>query len=112
MRSCNTLTQRCVPAPTCCSTSCVITGEGHADRQTLMGKLPVRAMLRAKAKGVPTWLLAGRTDDRDELLKAGFARVESITPDGMELAEAVKKDVALANLRSAVVELIKSNQGC
>ena len=92
--------------------ACVITGEGHADRQTLMGKLPVRVMLRAKAKGVPAWLLAGSVDDRDEQLKAGFARVESITPDGMELAEAVKKDVALANLRSATVELIRSYQGC
>lgn len=92
--------------------ACVITGEGHADRQTLMGKLPVRVMLRAKAHGVPAWLLAGRTDDRDELLRAGFARVESITPDGMTLAEAMRKDVALANLRSAVVELIRNNQGC
>ena len=92
--------------------ACVITGEGHADRQTLMGKLPVRVMLRAKAQGVPAWLLAGRTDDRDELLRAGFARVESITPDGMTLAEAMRKDVALANLRSAVVELIRNNQGC
>ena len=92
--------------------TCVITGEGHADRQTLMGKLPVRVMLRAKAKGVPAWLLAGRADDKDKLLKAGFARVESITPDGMTLAEAMRKDVALANLRSAVVELIRNNQGC
>ena len=92
--------------------ACVITGEGHADRQTLMGKLPVRVMQRAKAKGVPAWLLAGSVDNRDELLKAGFAQVESITPDGMTLAEAMKKDVALANLRSAVVELIRSYQGC
>ena len=61
---------------------------------------------------MPAWLLAGRADDKDKLLKAGFARVESITPDGMTLAEAMKKDVALANLCSAVVELIRNNQGC
>ena len=38
--------------------TCVITGEGHADRQTLMGKLPVCVMRRAGRQCVPTWLLA------------------------------------------------------
>ena len=31
---------------------CVITGEGHADRQTLMGKMPYHVMKAAKAKGL------------------------------------------------------------
>ena len=90
--------------------TCVITGEGHADRQTLMGKLPMRVMARAKAKGVPTWLLAGRVDDKESLLEAGFAKAESITPGGMTLAEAMRKDVALRNLRSAATKAIKSYQ--
>lgn len=90
--------------------TCVITGEGHADRQTLMGKLPMRVMARAKAKGVPTWLLAGRVDDKESLLEAGFDKAESITPDGMTLAEAIRKDVALRNLRSAATKAIKSYQ--
>ena len=90
--------------------TCVITGEGHADRQTLMGKLPMRVMARTKAKGVPTWLLAGRVDDKESLLEAGFAKAESITPDGMTLAEAMRKDVALRNLRSSAIKAIKSYQ--
>ena len=36
---------------------CVITGEGSADEQTLMGKLPYGIMIRARSAGVPTWLV-------------------------------------------------------
>lgn len=56
----------------------VITGEGAADRQTLMGKAPTGIMRRAKAYGVPTALLAGRVNDRDALLQAGFSAVHCI----------------------------------
>ena len=85
--------------------TCVITGEGHADRQTLMGKLPLRVMERARLKGVPAWLLAGRVNDKEDLMKAGFAKVESATPDGTDLAVAMKKDVAVRNIASKVKEL-------
>ncbi len=85
--------------------TCVITGEGHADRQTLMGKLPLRVMERARLKGVPAWLLAGRVNDKEDLMKAGFAKVESATPDGTDLAVAMKKDVAVRNIESKVKEL-------
>lgn len=87
--------------------ACVITGEGRADRQTLMGKLPVRVMRRAAAKGVPVWLLAGRVDDADELLKAGFSVVEQITPAGMDDAEAMRKSTAYDNLHKATARLVK-----
>ena len=83
----------------------VITGEGHADRQTLMGKLPVRVMERARQRGVPTWLLAGRVENRDELIGAGFAVAESVTPDGMDLDEAMRKETAMSNMASAVRKL-------
>ena len=86
--------------------TCVITGEGHADRQTLMGKLPVCVMRRAGRKGVPTWLLAGRAEDKEELISAGFERVESITPDGMTLTEAMKKEVAAENIACSAVKVV------
>lgn len=86
--------------------TCVITGEGHADRQTLMGKLPVCVMRRAGRQGVPTWLLAGRAEDKEELIGAGFAKVESITPDGMTLAEAMKKEVAAENIACSAVKVV------
>lgn len=77
----------------------IITGEGGADRQTLMGKLPQRILMRGQQTGVPVGLVAGSVRDMELLLKAGFAFVESITPDGMPLEEAIKKDVASSNLR-------------
>ena len=70
----------------------VITGEGSADRQTLMGKLPM-GILRHSA-GIPVWLIAGRISDRDQLLQAGFSRVACINPPAFPLEEAMRPDVA------------------
>lgn len=78
----------------------VITGEGSADRQTLMGKMPARVLEAARRRGVPVWLLAGRVADREELLQAGFSRVGQVTPPDMPLAEAMRKDVARENIKN------------
>lgn len=83
----------------------IITGEGSADRQTLMGKLPQRILMRGKHFGVPVALVAGGVEDREELLSAGFSFVESITPEGMPLEEAIKKEVAFSNLRRFATSL-------
>ena len=40
----------------------LITGEGHTDRQTLLGKTPLVAARRAAAKGVPATLVSGGID--------------------------------------------------
>ena len=76
----------------------IITGEGHSDRQTLMGKLPERVMRRAQTHHVPTWLVAGQALDAEPLLQAGFSRVDSLTPDGMPLEEAIRPEVARENI--------------
>lgn len=86
---------------------CVITGEGHADRQTLMGKMPYHVMKAAKAKGLPTWLIAGKVDDRQALLDAGFTRVAAVTPDDADITEAMKKDNARNNIRNAIRLLLE-----
>ena len=78
----------------------VVTGEGSADRQTLMGKLPI-GILKQSA-GVPVCLLAGRISDKQELLNAGFAHVECITPEGITLEEAMRKEVAIQNIIDTV----------
>ncbi len=77
--------------------SLVITGEGSADRQTLMGKLPM-GILR-HSSGVPVCLIAGRVNDRPQLLQAGFSWVACINPPGLALEEAMKKTVAEENIR-------------
>lgn len=86
--------------------SCVITGEGRADRQTLMGKMPERIMRRAGKKGIPVWLIAGKAEDAERLKEAGFSRVESITPDSMDAEYAMMPDVARENI-SATIKRIK-----
>ena len=75
----------------------IITGEGSADRQTLMGKLPMGIL--EQSGRVPVYLIAGRISDREDLLKAGFARVECINPPDLPLEEAMRKEVAQRNIR-------------
>lgn len=84
----------------------VITGEGRADRQTLMGKLPYGILERASARSVPTWLLAGSIGDEDLLKEAGYDRVASINPPGAPLEEAMRKEVAQARLRETLLMLL------
>ena len=79
----------------------IITGEGSADRQTLMGKLPVGIL--EQAGKVPVWLIAGKICDREELLKAGFAYVACINPPGITLEEAMRQEVAKENIRHTIV---------
>ena len=78
----------------------IITGEGSADRQTLMGKLPMGILRRSG--NVPVCLIAGRISDKEELLKAGFAHVECINPESIPLEEAMRKEVAMRNIRDTV----------
>ena len=70
----------------------VITGEGSADSQTLMGKLPVGVL--QQSGGVPVCLIAGRIRDREALLRAGFSDVRCINPEGFSLQEAMRPEVA------------------
>ena len=82
----------------------VITGEGSADRQTLMGKLPMGIL--KQSGDVPVSLIAGRVSDREELLKAGFAHVECINPEGITLEEAMRKEVATKNISDTVRRML------
>ena len=78
----------------------VITGEGSADRQTLMGKLPMGILKQAGR--VPVCLIAGRISDKQELLSAGFVHVECINPEDISLEEAMRKEVATQNIIDTV----------
>ena len=84
----------------------VITGEGAADRQTLMGKLPFGVLQRAKAQGVPVVLIAGHIADREVLAEAGFARVECINPAGFTIEEALIPQNAQKNIREKVGDIL------
>lgn len=110
----------------------VITGEGHADRQTLMGKLPERVLRRclrygkssgediscyanaiSRHKAPAVWLLAGGISDSTELTAAGFSRLLAITPPDMPLEQALKKEVAKENIANCLntVDLLVAKIG-
>ena len=82
----------------------VVTGEGSADRQTLMGKLPMGIL--QQSGDVPVSLIAGRISDREDLLKAGFAHVECINTEGITLEEAMRKEVATRNISDTVRRIL------
>ena len=79
----------------------IITGEGSADRQTLMGKLPMGIL--EQSGQIPVCMIAGKISDREALLNAGFARVECINPPDLPLEEALRKDVAQQNIRQLFI---------
>ena len=85
--------------------SLVVTGEGAADSQTLMGKLPMGILQRARQHNIPVVLIAGRIRNLQQLLDAGFARVESINPPHLPIEEAMKPETAKKNI-SATMEKI------
>jgi len=82
----------------------VITGEGSADRQTLMGKLPFGILQRARKHDVPVMLIAGRIADEQLLTDAGFSRVACINPHGLPLEIAMQPETAKENIRKTVSE--------
>lgn len=83
----------------------VLTGEGKADAQTLMGKVPYGILEEARKQAIPVVLLAGSVQDTDELNKAGFAGVYSITPAPVSLKEAMLPEVARDNIKRLVIQL-------
>jgi len=83
----------------------VVTGEGKADSQTLMGKLPMGVLRYAGHSRV--CLIAGRVNNRDALLQAGFARVECVNPLGISLEEAMCPEVAKQNIRQTVCKMLR-----
>ena len=82
----------------------VITGEGSADRQTLMGKLPFGILQRAKRQNIPVMLIAGRIADEQLLLDAGFSHVACINPPGLPLEIAMQPATAKENIRKTVMD--------
>jgi len=86
-------------------TDVIITGEGTADRQTLMGKLPVGILNHAYGK--PVCLIAGKVEDRNVLIDKGFYSVDCINPPNMPISQAIRKQVAKNNITATTAQLMK-----
>lgn len=83
----------------------VVTGEGRADTQTLMGKLPI-GILRHSGQ-TPVCLIAGQVLDPQSLLQAGFSQVECINPPELPIESALHPEVAHQNIRRTVCRILK-----
>ncbi len=82
----------------------VITGEGKIDAQTSMGKIPAAILKRAASRGIPVVAIAGCVD-RDLPENTGFAAVFPVTAGPVSLDEAMRPDVAYANVRRTVRQI-------
>lgn len=82
----------------------IVTGEGSADRQTLMGKLPMGIL--QQSHGIPVALIAGRISDCDRLRSAGFAKVKCINPAGLPQEVAMQSSIACRNIAETVSQLL------
>lgn len=86
----------------------VITGEGSADSQTLMGKLPVGVL--QQSGDVPVCLIAGRIRDKEALLQAGFSDVRCINPEGISLQEAMHPEIARKHILATMRDLLSKRK--
>ena len=87
----------------------IITGEGKADEQTMMGKVPAGVLKYGLSHHIPVVLMAGTVDNSEFLLKSGFTGVYAATPSDMPLAEALRKEIAKANISRSAVQIIKES---
>ena len=81
----------------------IITGEGRIDKQSLMGKIPGKILAKGIELGIPVIALAGCIEDETLLKEAGFTGIYEITPKGMPIKEAMRKDIAMKNIQKTIV---------
>ena len=80
----------------------VITGEGHTDGQTAMGKAPVGVASLARRQGVPVICLSGGLGEgADAVLARGVDALASAVAAPMEVAEAMRRAAALLEAGAA-----------
>lgn len=88
-------------------TDLVLTGEGRADVQTTLGKMPMEVCRSARRRDIPVALLAGSVADEPLLRQAGFRYLCPINPPGFSLEQAMRPDVAKARLGQAAARVVQ-----
>jgi len=90
----------------------IITGEGRADLQTLMGKVPQGVLQRGLKYNIPTILIAGDVRNEEDLKRAGFTSVLNINKHtNLCHEEYMKPDVAKKNICNTVASFINKTFG-
>lgn len=90
----------------------IITGEGKADRQTIMGKVPYGILKEAQKENIPVIVLAGGIEDTEELNRAGFKGVFSTAPGPVTLEQATEPEFAGRNIGRLVSQLCRVIASC
>lgn len=90
----------------------VITGEGRLDAQTVMGKTPYGVLRRAKELDVPVIAIGGSVvpEAVPTLIEAGFYAIIPIVPGPMDLQEALRPNIAKANITRTVNQILRLYQ--
>jgi len=89
----------------------IITGEGRADKQSIMGKVLDGVLSKAKPLHIPVIVIAGSVTDMELLNKAGFAGIFPITNSPLSLQDAMDPVTTKSNITNSVTQicfLIKS----
>lgn len=84
-----------------------LTGEGRFDSQTLTGKLPAVVAGLAKSCGARTVCLAGKVACDEH---GPFDAVVQVSPDGMPLGTAMRKDVAVSNIINSIISIFNHEE--
>lgn len=85
----------------------VITGEGCVDSQTLTGKTPYGVAQHAVRQGVPVVAIGGMVRiDYEQAKEAGFMEVIQVTPAGMSIEDAMRKETAADNVCKKMVNFL------
>lgn len=84
----------------------VVTGEGRIDVQTATGKTAAGVLARARRKGIPVLAIGGSVEMCRELREMGFIGIHSILDAPMSLEQAMRKDVATANIRRTMAQIM------
>ncbi len=85
----------------------VITGEGRIDSQTTMGKVASEVLRVGRKSGVDVVAVGGSVVRCHEVDECGFAAIYVATPEAMPLREALRKEVATANLQRIGAEIAR-----
>lgn len=84
----------------------IITGEGSADAQTMMGKLPSVVLAHALKCSVPVCLIAGKVSDQKILREAGFDKVLNINSSVLD-EDPLLPENAIKNIKNTIKVLFK-----
>lgn len=85
----------------------VISGEGHIDKQSTMGKVVSGILKRTSRMKKPLILFGGGIEDIEQLNIDGITSVFSIIPAPISLAKAMNKTYATEHLKDTAIQIAR-----